>query len=463
MNGAKVICRQEATLKSCFDSSIQIICEKFTANPLLGMVSRRAATHSSEKTFSLWQQHAPFRYAIPIVGVTGAVVGTCLLGSTIKYTPNLFFCAVVLSSWLGGVGAGTFSILLSVLALDYYFLPPIYALGLSLEEMPDMILFVTAGLFVNWVNRQGDQAKKSISEARDERNSAFNEKNHERGNTSDLLRVDHSSGELANGKLNQEPSDGKDMKKFSRVPDLIAKEVRADEELRRELYTGEPSPDKRQVLSLNGSRKPLRTPLTHDPARDCVFCRHGDYWTIVYESQTTWLKATRGLESLACLLAHPGREFHVAELVGTVSPDIGPDPWCAEQDGRQMGSVGLQDAGPILDAHAKAEYKFRLAELRAELEDAEHFNDFDRAEKIQRESNVITEQLAQAVGFRGRNRRAASQAERAHSTVTKRIRGSINKIAQNTPSLGRHLAASVRTGYFCAYNPDPDSSFRWKL
>jgi K+-sensing histidine kinase KdpD len=80
-----------------------------------------------------------FACVMPAAAVSVAVAGTYLMGSTIKYTPNLFFCAVVFSSWLGGLGAGIFSVFLSVIALDYYFIPPIYALGLSLEETPDMI------------------------------------------------------------------------------------------------------------------------------------------------------------------------------------------------------------------------------------------------------------------------------------------------------------------------------------
>jgi hypothetical protein len=194
-----------------------------------------------------------------------------------------------------------------------------------------------------------------------------------------------------------------------------------------------------------------------------VICKHGDYWIIQHNGQTAWLKATRSLQSLAFLLEHPGREFHVGELVGAASPDTGLDPWLGQQVGHQMRTLRLQDAGPILDAHAKAEYKLRLAELRAELEDAERFNDLDRAEKIQEESNAIAEQLAGATDLGGRDRKAASHVERARTAVTKRIRGSTKRIAKITPSLGHHLAVSIKTGHFCSYSPEPDCSVKWKL
>jgi hypothetical protein len=326
-----------------------------------------------------------------------------------------------------------------------------------------MIFFVAAGFFVNWVNREGNKAKRSTSEGRDKKNSVFRKKNHERGKGDDLLRADHFSGELADGRLDHQSSGAKGIKEFNVVPNLITSKVGADEQLRGERCTQESGRDKKQVVSLNGSRKPLRNRLTRPSGRDCVFCRNGDYWTIEYEGQTTCLKATRGLECLACLLAHPGREFHVTELIGSVAPAGELGQYRIQQDGYQMTTVRLESGNPILDKHAKAEYKLRLAELREELQEAERFNDPDRVDKIQQESDAISEQLAAAVGLGGRDRKARARAERARTAVTKRVRNAIEKIGKTTPSLGRHLATSIKTGYFCCYNPHPDRLVKWKL
>src|SRR4029077_1474620 len=96
-------------------------------------------------------------YAVAVVAVGGAVVATQELGPAVKHTPTLFFCSVILSSWFGGVWLGIFAGLLSTIALDYYFIPPIYALGISLEEAPDMIAFVASALFVSWLS--GEQKR----------------------------------------------------------------------------------------------------------------------------------------------------------------------------------------------------------------------------------------------------------------------------------------------------------------
>lgn len=462
MNGPKTINGQEVATE--YDlSCIGGIGERVRANPLAGMDRMPVFICAGLRALRVWRRFLPFAWVIPVAAVIGAVVGTYLLGSTIKYTPNLFFCAVVLSWRLGGVGAGTFSILLSVIALDYYFLPPIYALGLTPEETPDIIVFVTVGLFVNWVNWEGSEAKKSIREARDGRSSVFSDKNHERGRTDSVLPVDNSSGELADGKLGNEASASKDIQKFSAAPNLISDKVGVHGQRRPERCTQESGACKKQVVTLNGSRKPLRNPLTRRSERDCVFCKHGDYWTIQYKGQTKLLKATRGLECLACLLGRPDREFHVSELVGPVTSPVELRQYRVQKDGHQMRTLRLESGDPILDSQAKAEYKLRLADLRAELEEAERCNDADRAEKIQQESDTIAEQLAVAAGLSGRDRKTTSQAERARSAVTKRIRGSIKRIAKATPSLGRHLSASIKTGYFCSYNPDPDCSVGCKI
>ena len=76
---------------------------------------------------------------------------------------------------------------------------------------------------------------------------------------------------------------------------------------------------------------------------------------------------------------------------------------------------------------------------------------------------MLTAQLAAAVGLGGRDRRAASSAERARLTVTKRIKDALGKIREEHPSLGQYLGAVIKTGYLCAYTPDPSRPVEWSL
>ncbi|HXF72357.1 MAG TPA: hypothetical protein VNO79_07090 [Actinomycetota bacterium] len=39
--------------------------------------------------------------------------------------------------------------------------------------------------------------------------------------------------------------------------------------------------------------------------------------------------------------------------------------------------------------------------------------------------------------------------------VTRAVRSSLARIGEHSPSLGKHLRATVRTGTSCSYTPDP--------
>jgi hypothetical protein len=122
----------------------------------------------------------------------------------------------------------------------------------------------------------------------------------------------------------------------------------------------------------------------------------------------------------------------------------------------------LGDAGELLDAQAKAAYKARLDELRVEVDEAEGFNDAVRATRARQEMDFLVGELARAVGLGGRDRRAASHAERARLNATRAIRAAMANLARANPALGRHLAATIRTGRYCSYTPDPHAPLTWE-
>jgi non-specific serine/threonine protein kinase len=94
-----------------------------------------------------------------------------------------------------------------------------------------------------------------------------------------------------------------------------------------------------------------------------------------------------------------------------------------------------------------------LLELREALDDAEARNDTGHADRARSEIEALTAELARAVGIGGRSRRASGAAERARTTVQKRLRDAIGRIEGGLPALGRHLDATIRTGMFCGYLP----------
>lgn len=226
-----------------------------------------------------------------------------------------------------------------------------------------------------------------------------------------------------------------------------------------------PAPKQLETISLDGPRE--THPAALCPRHEAAFVREGDCWMIQYQGQIARFRTTRGLYCLASLLRYPSREFHVLELVAAraeapVAASVVLDNGVSDEGGKQMRTVRFHKADPILDASAKAEYAHRLAELREELEQAERLQDPERARRVRQESDCIIVQLAARGGLEG-NRYAMSQAERARSAVTKRVKDSIHKIEEAMPPLGRHLAATIKTGYFCSYNPNPDRPVVWKV
>jgi hypothetical protein len=167
--------------------------------------------------------------------------------------------------------------------------------------------------------------------------------------------------------------------------------------------------------------------------------REGDVWAIAWGERTLRLKDSRGFSLLAQLVENEGQELHVLQL--TVGRDGPHDP-------HDTG-----DAGPVLDISAVQSYRKRLLDLREELEEAERVGHDARAEKAKTEIDILTQELARAVGLGGRQRRAGQAAERARTAVQKRLREAIRRLEAEIPELGTHLARTIRTGVFCGYLP----------
>src|SRR3569623_144686 len=165
--------------------------------------------------------------------------------------------------------------------------------------------------------------------------------------------------------------------------------------------------------------------------------RTGELWTVRGFGETVHVKSSRGLEMLAKLVAVPHQPLHALELAGARDP------------------VDGGDAGPQLDAQAKAEYRARLRELVGDRDAAEAANDAGRLARIQHELEALTSELERAVGLGGRDRKAGAASERARSNVQRRIAHAIDQICAGSARLGEHLAATIETGTYCCYRPAP--------
>jgi hypothetical protein len=195
-----------------------------------------------------------------------------------------------------------------------------------------------------------------------------------------------------------------------------------------------------------------------------AFYRRGDIWTIGPPGRQIQLRDAKGLAHIARLLAAPHVEFHALDLVGGISERGGPTAAAvAIGAGIEIRPRGDSDAGPVLDSQAKAAYRARLAELQEEIDEAEAFNDPERAARAREELAFVARELAGAVGLHGRDRKTGSDAERARVNVTRAIRTALKRVSEHDASLGRRLGAAIRTGTFCVYEPPPGEEPVWDL
>jgi C4-dicarboxylate-specific signal transduction histidine kinase len=118
-----------------------------------------------------------------------------------KHSATFFFCSVMLTSWYGGLWPGVFASIVSVLALDYYFIPPLYALGIGPEDVADLFAFVATALFISWLNGAEKRAKESIRRGRDELDARVRERTADLKTANDQLQSEIAEREAAEGRL----------------------------------------------------------------------------------------------------------------------------------------------------------------------------------------------------------------------------------------------------------------------
>jgi tetratricopeptide (TPR) repeat protein len=193
---------------------------------------------------------------------------------------------------------------------------------------------------------------------------------------------------------------------------------------------------------------------------DVGFAAQGSSRTIVFRGRTTTVRDLKGLRYVARLVAEPGREFHVLDLVaaesGVLRPDVAhPDAGPAVRGGES----GL----PVLDDVARDAYRRRLADIDDDIDDARRMNDPERAALAERDREYLVVELERAVGLGGRGREVGAGAERARTSVTRSIRYALEQLAEVQPELASHLDRSVATGIYCRYEHDPVTQLTWHL
>ena len=144
-------------------------------------------------------------YGLSVLAVSAATIVQQFGDKHFAVTPS-YFCAVLLTAWLGGWGPALLAIALSNLALMYYFVPPTRTFVIDAKYVSSLILFSLAALFVTWLSGRERGTTRSLAYARNQLDLKIHEINKtnealqaeitERKRAEERLRVQHTVAQV---------------------------------------------------------------------------------------------------------------------------------------------------------------------------------------------------------------------------------------------------------------------------
>lgn len=174
----------------------------------------------------VWQA-AAVGWIVSVVSVAAAGFVTHWLRKVFQPDPTalfssaLFFCAIIFSSWFGGLGPGILASFLSILTIKYYFSPPLHTFTISINDLPRLVMFLGTGVFISWLSGRQKRSEEALRLARDELEQRVNERTEELTSANQELRT-----EIAERKRTETLLDGQ-----KRVLEMIAANAPLSESL----------------------------------------------------------------------------------------------------------------------------------------------------------------------------------------------------------------------------------------
>lgn len=109
------------------------------------------------------------RYGFALSTSASAVFLTRWISPFVSTTVfDLFQGAVVLSAWYGGLGPGILTAITSILALDYFFIPPLNAFGVNFTDFLRLAVFGGVAVLTSSLSARLKKAKSDLQYANDE-------------------------------------------------------------------------------------------------------------------------------------------------------------------------------------------------------------------------------------------------------------------------------------------------------
>ena len=147
-------------------------------------------------------QHTSFHYVLSVVFVAVALAITLSLGGYTFRTP-FFFPAIILSTWVGGVGPGIFAVFLSTLVINYFILEPKFTFSFGLHDLLHLSAFLVSALLVSSWSAARKRAEQALQGARNELETKIEERTAKLKKLTDKLLREIAERALTEDQLRQ--------------------------------------------------------------------------------------------------------------------------------------------------------------------------------------------------------------------------------------------------------------------
>src|SRR5437868_200251 len=137
------------------------------------------------------------RYGVAVGATLLALVLTLLIRPSLSDPVfALFFVAVLVSSWYGGLGPGLFATALSVILADYYVFPPLGRLLLDVDTVLRLGVEVIAALMISSLTAARRRIAATLREQREQLQAARDQFEVILGSVADGIVAEASDGRL---------------------------------------------------------------------------------------------------------------------------------------------------------------------------------------------------------------------------------------------------------------------------